>query len=292
MICKKCGREYDDDMPKCLWCDAPNENPVRPVDAQIAKTPLLKCEACSKEAIFWLSFFFIGLTILAIPTELSIANHGGFDNYFGELLKGFLLSGIFGMFVPFMFLQFLSGTRANAVGDLLGIGIIINYILLFVHLFVTSWIAVHMFCSWLRSVIKEQRRFSETDYSPKTATILALVPIIFPVYHYMIFKDLLARQKETLDQNNLESKYLPDKMLRAIPILGFTIQIGWIVGLFVAKGIFAARILSLVLSIVLLVCYVKVIKTITANTRALNSLTTNDAPRDETSKNTLPQENQ
>ena len=28
MICKKCGREYDDDMPKCLWCDAPNDSKV------------------------------------------------------------------------------------------------------------------------------------------------------------------------------------------------------------------------------------------------------------------------
>ncbi|MBQ2561657.1 MAG: hypothetical protein II565_13920 [Fibrobacter sp.] len=25
MICKKCGKEYEDDMPSCLWCDAPNE---------------------------------------------------------------------------------------------------------------------------------------------------------------------------------------------------------------------------------------------------------------------------
>ncbi len=25
MICKKCGREYEDDMPNCLWCDAINE---------------------------------------------------------------------------------------------------------------------------------------------------------------------------------------------------------------------------------------------------------------------------
>ena len=30
MICKKCGREYEDDMLKCLWCDAPNENHVPP----------------------------------------------------------------------------------------------------------------------------------------------------------------------------------------------------------------------------------------------------------------------
>ena len=25
MICKKCGREYEDDMSSCLWCNAPNE---------------------------------------------------------------------------------------------------------------------------------------------------------------------------------------------------------------------------------------------------------------------------
>lgn len=28
MICKKCGREYEDDMLKCLWCDTPNENHI------------------------------------------------------------------------------------------------------------------------------------------------------------------------------------------------------------------------------------------------------------------------
>ena len=26
MICPKCNRKYEDDMPKCLWCDAPNPN--------------------------------------------------------------------------------------------------------------------------------------------------------------------------------------------------------------------------------------------------------------------------
>lgn len=30
MICKKCGQHYEDDMLKCLWCDAPNENYVAP----------------------------------------------------------------------------------------------------------------------------------------------------------------------------------------------------------------------------------------------------------------------
>ena len=283
MICKKCGREYDDDMPKCLWCDAPNDSKVDSSATNSADgtepeetATLSKCEIYCKNAVFWLNFFFIGLTILAIPTEISNATHGGFDNYFGELLKGFLLSGILGIFVPFIFLQLLSGTRANAVGDLLGFGIIINFFLLFVHLFVTSWIAIYKFCAWLHCVIKEQQRYSETDFTPRGAIFFALIPIIFPVYHYMIFKDLLARQKESFGQNKLESAHLPGWMLKAIPFLGFTIQIGWFLGLFVAKGLFAARVLSIILSIVLLVCYIKVIRTITANTSALLSPASNE----------------
>ncbi|WP_295096730.1 hypothetical protein [uncultured Fibrobacter sp.] len=28
-VCKKCGEKYEDDMPRCLWCDAPNpEHPL------------------------------------------------------------------------------------------------------------------------------------------------------------------------------------------------------------------------------------------------------------------------
>ena len=37
MICKKCGREYEDDMPTCLWCDAPNDG--QPLPASDVPTP-------------------------------------------------------------------------------------------------------------------------------------------------------------------------------------------------------------------------------------------------------------
>ena len=60
---------------------------------------------------------------------------------------------------------------------------------------------------------------------------------------------------------------------------------------FYLGGTIAARIVTFIVCIVLLVSYINVIRTITANTRALLSPPT-DAPRDKTSKNTLPQENQ
>lgn len=86
MICKKCGRKFDDDMPKCLWCDAPNpkysaeDAPEPPKESKQdskkeskiamkpekeakrhaeapAKTPHKKSGRESGTSIFWLAFF-------------------------------------------------------------------------------------------------------------------------------------------------------------------------------------------------------------------------------------------
>ena len=85
MICPKCKRKYEDDMPKCLWCDAPNPNygkeeipeqdtapkegtPATPVEKaaekQVEKPPKPHFHHKSKESglkIFWLALL-IGFT--------------------------------------------------------------------------------------------------------------------------------------------------------------------------------------------------------------------------------------
>ena len=41
MICPKCGEKYEDDMPRCLWCDAPNPNlteQMKPSEMILPKT--------------------------------------------------------------------------------------------------------------------------------------------------------------------------------------------------------------------------------------------------------------
>ena len=35
MICPKCGEKYEDDMPRCLWCDAPNPGNVAVMEKAI-----------------------------------------------------------------------------------------------------------------------------------------------------------------------------------------------------------------------------------------------------------------
>ena len=41
IVCKKCGEKYEDDMPRCLWCDAPN--PEHPLNkAKVDEQPIVK----------------------------------------------------------------------------------------------------------------------------------------------------------------------------------------------------------------------------------------------------------
>jgi hypothetical protein len=40
IVCKKCGEKYEDDMPRCLWCDAPNpEHPLNKVKVSAPVAP-------------------------------------------------------------------------------------------------------------------------------------------------------------------------------------------------------------------------------------------------------------
>ncbi len=40
IVCKKCGEKYEDDMPRCLWCDAPNpEHPLNRAKVSAPASP-------------------------------------------------------------------------------------------------------------------------------------------------------------------------------------------------------------------------------------------------------------
>jgi len=129
-------------------------------------------------------------------------------------------------------------------------------------------------------------------FSPDVAVIHTVIPVIGPVFQYFIFRDLLTRQKEVLERNHQDCRDLPNWLLPVISASGFIMQSGLLSICILKEWIPIVWFASVLSGIILFVSYIKTIRAITANTRALNSLTTNDAPRDETSKNTLPQENQ
>ena len=275
MICKKCGREYDDDMPKCLWCDAPNESPVRPTEAQekeTAESALLECEVCSKKAIFWLKFFFIVNLIWLIDFILIFIPYKDFGGLqFTISCMGFAyIAGaiLFGWFMSIGSIVTCNFSNPSVI--------FLSW--LNVLLSIVFCICIIKCCSWVYSAVKAQRHFSKTRISPDDAAFSGLIPFVFPFVHYFIFRDLLALQKENLENKSLEYKKISNLNLWAIPIFGTFVHIGF----FVIIN-FGTWVTSVFLSYILMVCYIKIIRTITANVSTLHSLASATSPTTDTS---------
>ncbi|MBQ3720183.1 MAG: hypothetical protein II850_04215 [Fibrobacter sp.] len=287
MICKKCGREYDDDMPKCLWCDAPNDSKVNssgtnPADGTDPEETvhLTECEISSKKAQRWLFFFFLSLlTTIAIAWFFSLFFSHLLDNGFLDFFAKWLLLG------------------SIALVAIIGIPVFIIFFLPFFgppfFSIISFCIAIYKCSKWQFHAEKELNRYSEVKLVPWKDIAGMLILPLFPFTHFFIFRKLFARQKETLGKNNLESATPPRWVLPGILGGGIAVYVSFLLMLCDGSALNHTAVACFIaFSIILFVSYIKTIRAITANTRALNSLTTNDAPRDETSKNTLPQENQ
>ena len=287
MICKKCGREYEDDMPKCLWCDAPNDNKVDPSatnpaveTSQEDAEPLTECEISSQKAQRWLMFFFLSLlTTIAIAWFFSLFFSHLLDNGFLDFFAKWLLLG------------------SIALVAIIGIPVFIIFFLPFFgppfFSIISFCIAIYKCSKWQFHAEKELNRYSEVKLVPWKDIAGMLILPLFPFTHFFIFRKLFARQKETLGKNNLESATPPRWVLPGILGGGIAVYVSFLLMLCDGSALNHTAVACFIaFSIILFVSYIKTIRAITANTRALNSLTTNDAPRDETSKNTLPQENQ
>ena len=136
-------------------------------------------------------------------------------------------------------------------------------------------IALYKFCRWLLCIEKELNRFRSEPVPPWGTLISALIPIIFPLGHFCIFREQLLLQREALEKNNQEFQDIPKWGLFAILVFGFLMQVSLY---FYLGETIAAKIVTFVVSIVLLVSYINVIRTITANTSALLSPPETDTP--------------
>jgi hypothetical protein len=238
-------------MPKCLWCDAPNEDYVSPSEiytnnaakqiCNAQENGLCECEILAKSAICWLKISFIPFLLIYI---LGI-----------EFLFKFTLFSLF-------FLWFLPP-------------------LIFIYYSLCK--AIYKCCAWLYFVEKHQHHFFKTNFLPWQAVFCALAPFVFPFVHCYIFRDLLAQQKNVLEKNKLKYSKLPRWVYPAVLVSGIAIQIGfYIVNFTQMQDVFFSEtiILGSLLCFILYASYIKVIKAITANTITLNSLATNDGPTD------------
>ena len=148
-------------------------------------------------------------------------------------------------------------------------------------------IALYKFCRWLLCIEKELNRFRSEPVPPWGTLISALIPFIFPLAHFSIFREQFLLQREALEKNNQEFQDIPKWGLFAILIFGFLMQVCLY---FYLGETIAAKIVTFVVSIILLDSYIKVIRTITANTRTLlcppeTDTPPTDAPDDTPSEN-------
>ena len=111
MICPKCNRKYEDDMPRCLWCDALNINyemnvNKRQINEELKTNALKKNVESSKGTVV---FF---LTALGGECGLHLFMTGYYLRGFAYLFLGSftysLLCGFFGMFVFPLYFYFLA----------------------------------------------------------------------------------------------------------------------------------------------------------------------------------------
>ena len=141
-------------------------------------------------------------------------------------------------------------------------------------------IALYKFCKWLHCVENELNCFRSKLVSPSETVIRALIPFIFPLAHFCIFRDQLFLQNETLKKNNLKFQDIPKWELFIIPIFGILVQI---CPFFYFKSSNTGRIATFAITIVLFASYIKIIRVITANVSTLHSLASATSPTADTS---------
>ena len=228
----------------------------------ICKKCETECDVHAGKALCWLKFFFISLVAsvaiawiacLFIDPEL----RRGFEDFCARWLVAAIA---FPFYLPFI------------IPPLFAV--------------ISLCIAIFNCSKWLIHAEKELNRVSEAKFVPWEDVSSALILPLFPFTHFFILKELLTRQKETLDKNNLESVAPPRWALPGILGGGIAIYASFFLMLsnrspaisHISIGCFIA---SLILRFA---SYIKIIRTITANTSALYSLpdvvSTADSPTD------------
>lgn len=256
MICKKCGREYEDDMPKCLWCDTPNDNfapnnneisnspnppqqkrkknkPTEKNEPDIGFTPSENVRR-GQSAIFWLKISIVFLVLFFIPSEISI-----------RLLSNF----------------------ADVIKESKSIPAEVSLSFLFVFLSliplsICSCIYIYKACAWFYYAEKNLRQFTKTKFTP----LLAVFYTATCVLDYFIYKDILHHQKEVLQKKDLKFSTVSNKVLIAI----LTLSCVYFIFMFV-DTIFAIRLLSLILIFPLVTCHIKAMRAIIKNEKQLDA---------------------
>lgn len=265
MICKKCGREYEDDMPNCLWCDAPNERlysqgekEAASADSEIQQEanqeshkklvdPELEQDFDNnvrrgKSAISWTKFQMV-LNVIFFFVE--VKTFGAIAAFYGNYKVNTPIPREVNLAVWTLIVFFM----ASAIPFCVFIG---KNLL------------------WIYHAHKEQNKFSETQFSPWGATICYYLPIA----NYFIFKTLIDNQYDTMKSMGIKAQAVPNKLLTWFLLFNIATPIFNYICLrnFNTPVLFISTVLWFILTIL----YIKFIRVATANEQAMHDLLNNN----------------
>jgi hypothetical protein len=259
MICKKCGREYEDDMPKCLWCDAPNESLSSQDGSETASADSEAQEEAYKEslkklvdpelerafddnvrrgksAISWTKFQIV-LNILFFFVE--VKTFGAIAAFYGSYKVNAPIPREVNLAVWTLIVFFM----AIAIPFFVFIG--------------KNWL-------WVYHAHKEQSKFTETFFAPWGAVICYFIPVV----NYFVFKALLENQGNTLKLLGIKAKTESNKLLTWFFIFNIATPI---FNYLTFKSLNTPILfISTILWIILTVLGIKLIKAATANEQAVH----------------------
>jgi len=259
MICKKCGREYEDDMPKCLWCDAPNESLSSQDGSETASADSEAQEEAYREslkklidpelerafddnvrrgksAISWTKFQIV-LNILFFFVE--VKTFGAIAAFYGSYKVNAPIPREVNLAVWTLIVFFM----AIAIPFFVFIG--------------KNWL-------WVYHAHKEQSKFTETFFAPWGAVICYYIPVV----NYFVFKALLENQGNTLKLLGIKAKTESNKLLTWFFIFNIATPI---FNYLTFKSLNTPILfISTILWIILTVLGIKLIKAATANEQAVH----------------------
>ncbi len=259
MICKKCGREYEDDMPKCLWCDAPNESLSSQDECETSSADSEAQEKAYKEslkelvdpelerafddnvrrgksAISWTKFQIV-LNILFFFVEVKTL--GAIAAFYGSYKVNAPIPREVNLAVWTLIVFFM----ATSIPFFVFIG--------------KNWL-------WVYHAHKEQSKFTETFFAPWGAVICYFIPVV----NYFVFKALLENQGNTLKLLGIKAKTESNKLLTWFFIFNIATPI---FNYLTFKSLNTPiRFISTILWIILTVLGIKLIKAATANEQAVH----------------------
>ena len=259
MICKKCGREYEDDMPKCLWCDAPNESLSSQDECETSSADSEAQEEAYREslkklvdpelerafddnvrrgksAISWTKFQIV-LNILFFFVE--VKTFGAIAAFYGSYKVNAPIPREVNLAVWTLIVFFM----AIAIPFFVFIG--------------KNWL-------WVYHAHKEQSKFTETFFAPWGAVICYYIPVV----NYFVFKALLENQGDTLKLLGIKVKTESNKLLTWFFIFNIATPI---FNYLTFKNLNTPILfISTILWIILTVLGIKLIRVATANEQAVH----------------------